>query len=138
MSHTTPAPIDLGARPADPSPADPSPEVTSPEVTMGCGCGGCGCGGGQASRPVTAEGRAAEVAAGDLDLRGLPPQKRHALVSEAVGALLPGQAFVLANDHDPARLRGVLEDRHPGELTWEYLAAGPALWRVMIGRETCC
>ena len=111
------------------------------EPEGGCGCGGCGCGGGSgAGEEREAQGVTLEtgVGASDLDVRGLPPEQRHALIAAAVGALVPGEAFVLANDHDPVRLRGRLEEWHPGQLTWSYLAEGPALWRVMIGREACC
>jgi uncharacterized protein (DUF2249 family) len=118
------------------------PAGEAPATDGGCGCGGCGCGGGAggAVREERAQGVVLEqgVAATDLDVRGLAPERRHALVTAAVDALVPGEAVVLANDHDPARLRHVLAARYPGQLTWQYLAEGPALWRVMIGREACC
>jgi uncharacterized protein (DUF2249 family) len=41
---------------------------------------------------------------------------------------------VLANDHDPKPLRYQLEAMNPGQITWEYLEQGPALWRVRVGR----
>src|SRR5699024_9796231 len=59
---------------------------------------------------------------------------------EAVAALQPGEAFVLANDHDPKPLRFQLEAREPGQIDWLYLAEGPELWRVQVGRVAghCC
>lgn len=117
-------------------------DQTTDAATGGCGCGGCGCGGGAASSTASATAQAVSldggVAATDLDVRGLPPERRHALITAAVEALVPGEGFVLANDHDPVRLKAVLGERYPGQLTWQYLAEGPALWRVMIGREACC
>jgi len=106
----------------------------------GCGCGGCGCGGGEAQAAPATQGVVLEsgVARTDLDVRGLPRERRHALITAAVDALVPGEGFVLANDHDPVHLRTLLAERYPGQLTWEYLAEGPALWRVMIGRQACC
>jgi uncharacterized protein (DUF2249 family) len=41
---------------------------------------------------------------------------------------------VLVNDHDPRPLRYQFEAQYAGEYTWEYLEAGPAVWRVRIGR----
>jgi uncharacterized protein (DUF2249 family) len=41
---------------------------------------------------------------------------------------------VLVNDHDPKPLRYQLEAEHAGRFTWDYLKAGPDVWRVRIGR----
>lgn len=118
------------------------------ETSGGCGCGGCGCGGGSAQAtaerpglPIVAAGTpaTADVPAlpGDLDARTLAPSERHARILATATALLPGEGFVLANDHDPVRLRGEL-GQIPGDMAWEYLAEGPDLWRVRISRTACC
>lgn len=111
---------------AAPAPATPG------ESACGCGGGGCGGGGGAAS--------ASQLQAGDLDVRTIPHAERHARIFEAVAALQPGEAFVLANDHDPKPLRFQLEAREPGQIDWTYLAEGPELWRVQVGRVAghCC
>lgn len=70
----------------------------------------------------------------NLDVRGEPPARRHELIFETYGALGVGERFVLVNDHDPKPLRYQLEAEHAGDFTWEYLEAGPAVWRVRIGR----
>jgi uncharacterized protein (DUF2249 family) len=94
----------------------------------GCGCGGCGCGGG-------AEGQTTGVAQpGDLDVRQLPHAARHERIFGMVAELAPGEAFVLANDHDPKPLRYQLEAMNPGQISWEYLEQGPEIWRVVVGR----
>ena len=69
-----------------------------------------------------------------VDLRRLVPMQRHATVFGMVEALMPGEAFVLINDHDPMPLHRQLEARHPGGFTWTYLEQGPQVWRVEIGR----
>ncbi|WP_149205302.1 DUF2249 domain-containing protein [Actinotalea subterranea] len=104
----------------------------------GCGCGGCGCGGGQGSAP--ADQPAQTALPGDLDVRPLVPAERHARIFGAVAALAPGEAFVLANDHDPKPLRYQLDAEEPGQIGWEYLAEGPDVWRVRISRAAghCC
>ena len=69
-----------------------------------------------------------------LDVRDLAPAQRHEAIFSAYRALAPGAGFVLVNDHDPKPLRYQFEAEHAGQFTWDYLAAGPKVWRVRIGR----
>jgi uncharacterized protein (DUF2249 family) len=69
-----------------------------------------------------------------LDVRALAPAQRHEKIFATYGALGPGTAFVLVNDHDPKPLRYQFEAEHEGRFTWEVLEAGPTVWRVRIGR----
>jgi len=112
-----------------------APVATEPvgEKAGGCGCGGCGCGGGGAAGT-------AEVLATDLDARLLDRSVRHDTIIAAVAALAPGESLVLANDHDPKPLRAQLAEREPGQLTWDYLAEGPEIFRIEIARVAgaCC
>lgn len=94
----------------------------------GCGCGGCGCGGGQQDAPT------GWAQPGDLDVRSLPHAQRHERIFAMFGELEPGEAFILANDHDPKPLRFQLEAMNPGGISWDYLEQGPELWRVQVGR----
>lgn len=102
----------------------------------GCGCGGCGCGGGAAQ----GEASATDVQVEDMDVRQLAPAQRHQQIFARIAQLEPGETFVLANDHDPKPLRYQLDAEEPGQITWEYLAEGPEVWRVQIGRVAghCC
>ncbi|HET6874734.1 MAG TPA: DUF2249 domain-containing protein [Acidimicrobiales bacterium] len=70
----------------------------------------------------------------ELDVRALSPAQRHEKIFATYGALGPGGAFVLVNDHDPKPLRYQFEAEHAGEFTWEALEGGPTVWRVRIGR----
>jgi uncharacterized protein (DUF2249 family) len=70
----------------------------------------------------------------DLDVRDLPPARRHESIFAAYQALAPGAGFVLVNDHDPKPLRYQFEAEHAGQFTWDYLEEGPRTWRVRIGR----
>jgi uncharacterized protein (DUF2249 family) len=70
----------------------------------------------------------------DLDVRALAPARRHDAIFDAYRALIPGAGFVLVNDHDPKPLRYQFEAEHAGDFTWDYLTAGPEVWRVRIGR----
>ncbi|MGH9046811.1 MAG: DUF2249 domain-containing protein [Acidimicrobiales bacterium] len=70
----------------------------------------------------------------ELDVRSLPHGQRHDTIFAAYDALGDGHGFVLVNDHDPKPLRYQFEAQHDGEFSWDYLEAGPKLWRVRIGR----
>lgn len=87
------------------------------------------------------DGRAAARAGGlesgedpELDVRELAHWKRHDVIFTAFQALAAGTGFVLVNDHDPLPLRYQFEAQYQAGFTWEYLQAGPAEWRVRIGR----
>lgn len=83
-----------------------------------------------------------------IDVRQIPPRDRHPLIFSSFEALQPGQALQLVNDHDPKPLHAQFEDRCAGAFEWTYLQAGPALWRVQIGKpaasavpvaaDSCC
>lgn len=69
-----------------------------------------------------------------LDVRPLPPPRRHPLIFETFEQLQPGQALTLINDHDPRPLFYQFSAERPGQFTWEYLEQGPEVWRVRIGK----
>lgn len=69
-----------------------------------------------------------------LGVRALPPRDRHDRIFETWEGLDPGASFVLVNDHDPKPLYYQFQVEHPSQFLWEYLEAGPELWRVRIGK----
>jgi uncharacterized protein (DUF2249 family) len=69
-----------------------------------------------------------------LDVRPLAPAQRHVLIFQRFAALLPGEAFELANDHDPKPLYHQFKFEHEGQFSWDYVEQGPLVWRVTIGR----
>lgn len=79
---------------------------------------------------------AAAAAGPALDVRSMPPARRHEAIAAAYQALAPGAGFLLINDHDPKPLRYQFQAEHAGEFTWDYLEEGPERWRVRIGRAT--
>lgn len=84
----------------------------------------------------------------EIDVRTIPPYQRHAQIFGQFDELPAGQALVIVNDHDPVPLRRQFEARTPGQFEWNYLQAGPALWRVQIDKladgpaesngDSCC
>lgn len=78
-----------------------------------------------------------------IDVRTIARAERHPRIFGMVGALEPGDTFVVISDHDPRPLHYQLEMAFPGELSWDYLEQGPEVWRVEVGRKEisgcdCC
>jgi uncharacterized protein (DUF2249 family) len=69
-----------------------------------------------------------------LDVRAIPPPKKHPTIFGTFNALSPGQSFTLVNDHDPKPLYYHFNAELPGKFEWEYLENGPDVWRVRIGK----
>lgn len=77
----------------------------------------------------------AEASDGDvLDVRALPPPRRHELIFRRLDGLTGGAAVTLVNDHDPKPLHYQLDATQPGRFSWDYLERGPEAWRVRIAR----
>jgi uncharacterized protein (DUF2249 family) len=70
----------------------------------------------------------------ELDIRSIPPAKRHPLIFEWFEKLPQGEGFILVNDHDPKPLHYQFQAERPGEFAWEYLETGPETWSVRIRR----
>lgn len=82
------------------------------------------------------QGAEASQNAKEVDVRELPPPRRHPLILSTFEALEPGQTFVLVNDHDPRPLYYQFQAELTGTFTWQYLERGPEVWRVRIGKTT--
>lgn len=84
---------------------------------------------------VVATGNAAsQNTSKELDLREVPRPERHPLVFANLDALAVGESFVLINDHDPVPLNRQIEDKRPGQVTWEYERREPGMFRIRIKR----
>jgi uncharacterized protein (DUF2249 family) len=71
----------------------------------------------------------------ELDVRTVPPPRKHAEIFRTFDALPEGGAFVLVNDHDPVPLRYEFELGRTGMYAWEVEDSGPELWRIRISRH---
>jgi uncharacterized protein (DUF2249 family) len=69
-----------------------------------------------------------------FDVRPFHPAKRHEMVFDAFAALMPGEAFVFTNDHDPKPLYYQIEAENKEPFAWEYLQAGPEMWQVRVAK----
>ncbi|MFO7683950.1 MAG: DUF2249 domain-containing protein [Chloroflexota bacterium] len=70
-----------------------------------------------------------------LDIRPVSPANRHPLIFDLFTNLVPGESFILVNDHNPKPLFYQFQAELTGQFTWEYLEQGPEAWRVRIGRS---
>lgn len=70
-----------------------------------------------------------------LDIRDTAPAHRHPLIFDTFDQLIPGEGFILINDHDPKPLYYQFQAERKDTFTWEYLQAGPDAWRVRIERR---
>jgi len=67
-----------------------------------------------------------------VDVREIAPRERHPLIFSTFRSLPAGQAMQLVNDHDPRPLYHQFQSELPGRFGWDYVEAGPELWRVQI------
>ena len=77
-----------------------------------------------------------------IDVRLIAPQERHATIFARFQALGAGESFDLLSDHEPRPLHGQFMQQWPGQFSWDVQQAGPAEWRIRIGRlaaaKSCC
>lgn len=67
-----------------------------------------------------------------IDVRTIPPRERHPLIFATFDNLEVGKAFQLVNDHDPKPLYYQFQAELPQRFDWDYVEAGPDVWRVDI------
>lgn len=70
-----------------------------------------------------------------LDVTVITPRLKQPTIFENFDALLPGQSFVIRNDHDPRPLYYKLLAERGQTFDWAYLAQGPDIWQVRIGKR---
>lgn len=69
-----------------------------------------------------------------IDVRTIIPRERHPLIFSTFNNLVPGDAFLLVNDHDPKPLYYQFKAELGEQFDWEYLENGPEVWKVRIGK----
>ncbi|PKP72077.1 MAG: hemerythrin [Alphaproteobacteria bacterium HGW-Alphaproteobacteria-5] len=69
-----------------------------------------------------------------VDVRIIDPGVRHTIIQQLFSHLRDGQTLQLVVDHNPRRLKLLLEAGSGGRFSWDDLESGPDVWRVRIGR----
>ncbi|ULL09532.1 hypothetical protein CKW46_07325 [Mycobacterium liflandii] len=72
----------------------------------------------------------------ELDVRQLRKTDKHPLIFASYADLPVGDSFVLVNNHDPQHLHAEFEADYAGSYGWEYIEAGPTVWRIRIQKRT--
>lgn len=70
----------------------------------------------------------------ELDVRILEPRDKHPTIFRTFDDLASGEAFILVNDHNPQPLFYQLQAERTGQFEWNYLEAGPEVWKVELRR----
>lgn len=70
-----------------------------------------------------------------IDVRELAPPQKHPTIFQTFHSLQTGEAMLIINDHDPKPLYYQMSAEMPGTFQWEYLEAGPQVWRVRITKQ---
>ncbi|MGZ3753660.1 MAG: iron-sulfur cluster repair di-iron protein [Mucilaginibacter sp.] len=71
-----------------------------------------------------------------LDVTVIEPRLKHPTIFDRFDLLLPGEAFIIHNDHDPKPLYYQLLAERGQIFTWDYLEKGPETWQVKIRKNT--
>jgi len=70
-----------------------------------------------------------------LDVREVEPRDRFETIMSAYDALEAGESLDMTVDHDPKCMYYTLRaTRGEGSFDFEYLEAGPEIWRVHVRR----
>ena len=70
-----------------------------------------------------------------LDVTKLEPKLKHPTIFEWFDALLPGEFFILENDHDPKPLYYQMLGQLGPVFSWQYTEQGPVWWKVVIQKN---
>jgi len=68
----------------------------------------------------------------EFDVRDMPPQRRHEVLTDTFDRLAPDEGFILVNDHDPKPLYHELRSTRGEVFEWEYAKRDAEEWRVEI------
>jgi regulator of cell morphogenesis and NO signaling len=69
-----------------------------------------------------------------LDVTKLEPRIKHSTIFNRFDALFKGEELIIENDHDPKPLYYQLLAERGLVFGWDYLEAGPLVWKVSISK----
>ncbi|MBI5131562.1 MAG: DUF2249 domain-containing protein [Rhodopseudomonas palustris] len=67
-----------------------------------------------------------------IQVAEIEPRLRHGIIEELFRHLSPGHGLQIVVDHDPRRLRFLLDVSFGSQCDWTYLEQGPDLWRIRL------
>lgn len=69
-----------------------------------------------------------------MDIRTLPPVKRHQVLLDLFRNLPAGESFEFINDHDPKPLYYSFRAMFGDAVGWEYLQKDPGEWKIRVAK----
>ena len=70
-----------------------------------------------------------------LDVTVIEPKLKHPTIFQNFDSLIPGESFIIHNDHDPKPLYYQLLAERGQTFNWEYPEQGPEIWHVRIAKR---
>jgi len=67
-----------------------------------------------------------------IQVAEIEPRLRHGIIEKLFRHLSPGHGLQIVVDHDPRRLRFLLDVSFGSQCDWTYLEQGPDLWRIRL------
>lgn len=67
-----------------------------------------------------------------IDVRELPPKRKHATIFESFKQLEVGQTMQLISDHNPKPFYYQFDYEFSGTFDWVYIEEGPEVWKINI------
>ena len=71
-----------------------------------------------------------------IQVTEIEPRLRHGIIEKLFRHLTPSESLQVVVDHDPRRLRFLLDVSFGSQCDWTYLEQGPDLWRVRLRNTT--
>ena len=70
-----------------------------------------------------------------VDVPSLEPRLKHPTIFQTFDETLPGESFIIHNDHDPKPVYYQLLGERGDIFTWEYLQQGPDFWDIRVTKR---
>jgi uncharacterized protein (DUF2249 family) len=67
-----------------------------------------------------------------IQVAEIEPRLRHGIIEKLFRHLTRSESLQIVVDHDPRRLRFLLDVSFGSQCDWTYLEQGPDLWRVRL------
>ncbi len=70
-----------------------------------------------------------------VNVPSLEPRLKHPTIFQTFDDTLPGESFIIHNDHDPKPVYYQLLGERGDVFTWEYLQQGPDFWDILVTKR---
>lgn len=67
-----------------------------------------------------------------INVPEIEPRLKHLTIFKTFDSLMPGDSFIIHNNHDPRPVYFQMKEMHGDIFTWEYLEQGPQWWDIRV------